>query len=233
MISEMFPEGYAKEDVIELAARYVCPQRIDTFKMLGAVPAMGRREGNYFWDMDGRRLFDVHINGGTYNLGHRNPEVIAALRAALDHYDIGNHHMPSIARAKLARMLVDLVPGDMQYCVFTPSGAEAADITIRTARKATGRRTIVSFHGSYHGHGGLGLQAGYADQARYFLSDSPQGEYIQVPFNDLGAMEAALEKGDVAAVLCEIIPATSGFPMPAPGFYPELKKLCRRTARSS
>jgi glutamate-1-semialdehyde aminotransferase len=36
---------------------------------------MGRREGHYFWDVDERRLFDVHINGGSFDLGHRNPEL--------------------------------------------------------------------------------------------------------------------------------------------------------------
>ena len=33
---------------------------------------MGKREGYYFWDMDGRKFLDMHINGGTYNLGNRN-----------------------------------------------------------------------------------------------------------------------------------------------------------------
>ena len=35
---------------------------------------MGKREGYYFWDMDGRKFLDIHINGGTYNLGHCPPQ---------------------------------------------------------------------------------------------------------------------------------------------------------------
>jgi len=227
MMKHMMYQEHAKEDIVEQAVRYVCPDRVNTFKQLGAVPVMAQREGNYFWDMDGRKLFDVHINGGTYNLGHRNPEIIAVLRDALDHYDMGNHHMVSVARAKLAETLIHLVPGDMHYCVFTPSGAEAVDVAIRTARKATGRRKIVSFKASYHGHGGLGLQAGYVEQAHYFLSDSPEGEYVHVPFDDIEAMREALNAGDAAAALCEMIPATNGFPTPSPGYYPEVKKMCQ------
>jgi acetylornithine/succinyldiaminopimelate/putrescine aminotransferase len=215
-----------KESIIELAVRHVCPGRVAVFKQLGAVPVMGKREGNYFWDLDGRRLFDVHINGGTYNLGHRNAEVIAALKEALGHYDMGNHHFVSVARTRLAEQLVSLVPGDMQYCVFTASGAEAIDVAIRSARRATGRRKIISFIGCYHGHGGIGLRAGEAEQARFFLSEQPEDEILRVPFNDQGAMEQALAGGDVAAALCEIIPATSGFPMPSPGYYPAIKKMC-------
>ena len=80
MMKRMMYEEYAKQDIVEQAAQYVCPDRVKTFRQMGAVPVMARREGNYFWDMDGRKLFDVHINGGTYNLGHRNPELIATYK---------------------------------------------------------------------------------------------------------------------------------------------------------
>lgn len=216
-----------KESIIELAARYICPNRVATFRQLGTVPVIGKREGNYFWDLDGRRLFDVHINGGTYNLGHRNPEIIQTLKDALDRYDIGNHHLVSTVRTRLAETLLSATGKNMAYCVFSPSGTEAVDVAIRSARHATKRRKIISFTGAYHGHGGLGFQAGDANQLKFFLSEASVDDFVRVPFNDLDAMEAALKNGDAAAVLCEIIPATSGFPMPSPGFYPGLQKLCR------
>lgn len=215
-----------KESVIELAARYVCPGRVAVFTQLGTVPVMGRREGNYFWDLDGRKLFDVHINGGTYNLGHRNPEILRTLKEALDHYDMGNHHFVSTARTRLAEALIAATWERMRYCVFTPSGAEAVDVAIRSARRATKRKKVISFKGAYHGHGGLGLRAADEQQSRFFLSEGTRGEFIRVPFNDAAAMEKALRKHDIAAVLCEMIPATSGFLMPSPDFYPKVRKLC-------
>ncbi len=227
MKDSLIPENQNKENIIELASRYVCPGRVETFKMLGSVPVMGRREGNYFWDIDGRKLFDVHINGGTYNLGHRNLEIIDAITEALGYYDIGNHHFVSVARTNLAEKIIKLTPGNMHYTIFTPGGAEAVDITIRTARKFTGRRKIVAFKEAYHGHGGLGLGAGgYADMAHFFLSDHPEVEFVLIPFNDIEAMRNALKNGDVAAVLSEMIPATSGFVMPSEGYFSEVKKLC-------
>jgi putrescine aminotransferase len=45
----------------------------------GVDVVIGKREGYYFYDVDGKKLMNVHLNGGTYYLGHRNPEVIAAL----------------------------------------------------------------------------------------------------------------------------------------------------------
>ncbi len=224
-MSEPSPE---KQAVLDLAARYVCPGRVDTFRLLGTAPVMGRRQGHYFWDLDGRRLFDVHINGGTFNLGHCNPEVMAALREAAERYDIGNHHLASGPRARLAEALARLTPGDLRYSVFAASGSEAVDIAIKTARAATGRRRIVSLVGSYHGHTGLGLAAGDVRNAEYFHSEGPPRDFVQVPFDDLEAMEAALRPGDAAAVVLETIPATLGFPMPQPGYLPGVRALCDR-----
>jgi acetylornithine/succinyldiaminopimelate/putrescine aminotransferase len=215
-----------KQAILDLAARYVCPGRVNTFKLLGTQPVMGRREGHYFWDVDGRRLFDVHINGGTFSLGHRHPEVVAALHEAADRFDVGNHHFASEPRARLAEALARIAPGSLRYSVFASSGSEANDVAIKTARRATKRRRIVSLVGSYHGHTGLCLAAGDVKNAEYFLSDGPRSEFTQVPFNDLDAMRATLASGDVAGVMLEIIPATLGFPMPAPGYLSGVKALC-------
>jgi len=216
------------QGIIDLAARYVCPGRVETFRMLGTVPVMGRREGHYFWDLDGRQLFDVHINGGTFSLGHRHPEVVAALREGLELYDIGNHPIPSGPRARLAEELARLTPGDLQYTVFTPSGSEANDVAIKTARRVTGRRRVVSLVGSYHGHSGLGLPAGDRQAAEYFLSAGQADDFVQVPFNDLDAMHTALAAREVAAVILETIPATYGFPLPATGYLTGVRELCDR-----
>jgi acetylornithine/succinyldiaminopimelate/putrescine aminotransferase len=77
-----------------------------------------KREGVYVWDRAGRKLIDCHCNGGVFNLGHRHPRVVAALRHALDEFDIGNHHLMSEPRARLAERLASLSPGDLDRVVF-------------------------------------------------------------------------------------------------------------------
>ncbi len=47
----------------------------------------------------------MHLNGGTYNLGHRNPEVMQRSSTAMQYFDVGNHHFPSVARTALAQRL--------------------------------------------------------------------------------------------------------------------------------
>jgi acetylornithine/succinyldiaminopimelate/putrescine aminotransferase len=217
-----------KRRILDLAARHVCPNRVRMLQALGVDLVIGRRDGYRIWDVDGRELLDFHLNGGVFNLGHRNPEVIAALSDALETLDIGNHHFPSSARAELAAALARSAPGDLPYAVFAPSGSEAIEIAIKTARHATKRRTVVSIEKGYHGHTGLALAAGDERAAALFLSQGPASEFVHVPFNDLAAMEDALRAHDVAAVVLETIPATCGFPMPGAGYLPAVKTLCGR-----
>jgi acetylornithine/succinyldiaminopimelate/putrescine aminotransferase len=217
-----------KRRVLELAERYVCPGRVRTFRALGVDLVIGRREGYRIWDLDGRELLDLHLNGGVFNLGHRNPELVATLRDALGTLDVGNHHFPSAARAELGETLARLTPGDLQYSVFASGGGEAIDLALKTARHATKRRKIVSIAKGYHGHTGLALAAGDERFSRMFLSEGPPGEFVQVPWNDLDAMAAALSGDDVAAVVLETIPATLGFPPPAPGYLARVKNLCNQ-----
>src|SRR3990172_9320762 len=151
-----------KQRVLELSARHVCPNRVASLGALGVDLVIGRREGYRIWDLDGRELLDYHLNGGVFNLGHRNPELVAALRDALDTLDVGNHHFPSVARAELAAALARVAPGGLRYAVFAPSGSEAIEVALKTARRATGRRRVVSLRKGYHGITGLALAAGDA-----------------------------------------------------------------------
>ncbi len=72
--------------------------------------------------MSGRRLIDVHLNGGTYNLGHRNADVVAALVNCMNRFDVGNHHFPSLARTALAEALVRTAPPGLTKVVYGSGG---------------------------------------------------------------------------------------------------------------
>ena len=70
----------SKEEVFDKSMTYWNSGKTKEWLDLKIDLLIGKREGYYFWDMDGKKLMDVHINGGTYSLGHRNPEVIEALK---------------------------------------------------------------------------------------------------------------------------------------------------------
>ena len=215
----------SKADMLARSREFWNPDKTAFWVDSGVDLVLDRREGYLLWDMDGRRLIDAHLNGGTYNLGHRNPEVIAAVVEGMERFDIGNHHFPSLARTALAEALVRTAPAGLTKVAYGSGGGEAVDIALKSARHATGRRTIVSTVKAYHGHTGLAVATGDDRFSRLFLSDRPD-EFVQVPFNDLDAMEKALIGHDVAAVIMETIPATFGFPLPEPGYLEQVKTLC-------
>lgn len=226
----MFNYGYfsfdSKDDLLRKAAEYWNPGKVQFWTEAGTPMVIDRREGYCLYDMSGKRLIDLHLNGGTYNFGHRHPELVAVLKSGLDYFDMGNHWFPSVARAAFAEKLVETAP-HMKYAIFGAGGAEAVEIALKTARYATKRRRIVSIIKGYHGHSGLSVATGDERFSKLFLADRPD-EFTHVPFNDAEALEAELKKGDVAAFIIETIPATYGFPMPTDSYLKACQDLCHR-----
>lgn len=212
-----------KEQVIQDFASYVSPGKVAMYKALGTAIVPGRREGVRVWDLDGKRSWiECRSAGGVFNLGHRPPRVIAAVRQALDTLDIGDHVLMSQHRAALAKRLAELTPGDITYTVFGVGGGEAIDLAIKLARGYTRKPGIISMEGGYHGCTGFALAAttGFGDK---FAPLAPG--FRKVPFGNIEALAAAIDK-DTAAVIAETIPATAGMLIPPPDYFPRVRELC-------
>lgn len=219
----------AKDDFIARTLKVWNPGKTLQWQRDGVDLVIDRREGYFLHDMDGRRLIDLHLNGGVYSLGHRNPEVIKALKTGLERFDIGNHHFPSLARTALAEKLAEHTPKGLHFSMFASGGGEAIDIALKSARHATKRRRIICLERCYHGHTGLAVKVGDDRFSKLFLSEAGDDEVVKVPFNDLDAMERAIMKGEAACVIIETIPATYGFPMPEDGYLAAIKAMCEKS----
>jgi acetylornithine/succinyldiaminopimelate/putrescine aminotransferase len=220
------PQPYDEREATFAAfARHVNAGKVAMYRQLGLDVVMGGREGATFtdaWADDG--FINCHCNGGVFNLGHRHPRIVAALREALDSLDIGNHHLVSGWRAKLAERLALTTGGRLPGVVFGVGGGEAIDLAIKVARAGTSRQGVVSASGGYHGHTGLAMAAG-DPEFRDPFGPNPPG-FIQVPFDDLEALEAAVDD-TCAAVLLEPIPATLGMPIASPEYFEGVQAVCR------
>ena len=206
-------------------AAHVNRGKARALREIGVEIVIGEREGARFQDAySGRWYWNCHCNGGVFNLGHRHPRVLAALREGLAHLDIGNHHLLSGWRARLATQLAASTDEALPYAVFTPSGTESVDLAIRLARAFTGRAGVISAHGGYHGTGGLALAASDRRWLEPF-GEGPAG-FSHVPYNDIGPLRAEIGPG-TAAVLLETVPATLGFPAPRPGYLREVGEITR------
>jgi acetylornithine aminotransferase len=212
-------------DAAAAVASHVSRGKVRALEALGVEIVVGEREGSRFRDAySGRWFWNCHNNGGVFNLGHRHPRVVGAVREALDHLDVGNHHLVSGWRARLAEQLAASTGGRLPFAVFSPSGSEAVDLALRLARGRTGRQEVVCTIGGYHGLAGLALAA--SDPRWHEPFGPPPLGFIHIPFNDLDAMRGAIG-ADTAAVIVEAIPATLGFPIPDTGYLREAAAAAR------
>lgn len=203
---------------------FISSGKVKFFKKYGMDFVMGSRDGSYIHDIDGaKKLFNLHCNGGVFNLGHRNTELIDILKDSLTDLDIGNHHLMSRERAELAALLANLMPGDLKYTIFGVSGGEAVDLALKVARGYTNRTDIISAIGGYHGHTGLALAAGDAKYREPFKSSIPG--FKQVSFNDLEELKNAADN-NTAAIILETIPATLGMKIPDKKYIQGVRSIC-------
>ncbi|MCX7733192.1 MAG: aspartate aminotransferase family protein [bacterium] len=217
---------HRKEEIIQKFARYISSAKANLFKSVEFDLVIGKREGIWIEDIEsGRRFINCHSNGGVFNLGHRNPRIISTLKEALDELDIGNHHLISEMRAKLAEFFIKVVPKGIDKVLFLSGGGEAVDVAIKIARAYTKKKKIISAYGGYHGHTGLALSTGDYKYRKYFLPLAPG--FIQVPFGDIDYLSKTIDN-DTAAVIFETVPATYGIAIPPKDFFKEVKRLCEK-----
>ncbi|MBC8377239.1 MAG: aspartate aminotransferase family protein [FCB group bacterium] len=213
-----------KQSVIKSFETHVSAGKAAFFKKYGMDFVMGNRDGAWIHDMDGsKRLFNCHSNGGVFNLGHRNQEIIDTLKSALDELDIGNHHFMSQERTALAQQITATMPDDLNICIFGVGGGEAVDLALKLACGQPGRSKIISAAGGFHGHTGLALTVGDAQYREPFGINT--SNMIQVPFNNAAALAQALDP-EVAAVILETVPSTLGMVMPVEGYLQKVRELC-------
>lgn len=172
-------------------------------------------------DSDGTARIDLHLNGGVFNLGHRNPEIIARLLEASESYDIGITTSPAV-RALLAQEARRRDAGN-EVCGLRCRRRSCGNSAIKSARRTTGRRTIICLPmpttAVLPGAGG-----GDDKAAKAFLSDDPETVIPRsLPSASRFGSCSCPRRGRGDGRL-QTIPA--GFPVPSPDYLPEVRRLC-------
>jgi putrescine aminotransferase len=191
---------------------------------------LGKREGAHVWDIEGeRRLLDCSASGGVHTLGHRNPEIVAEMHAALDRgLDGGLWMMPNAEHLALQDALAASAPGSaLCRSVLTLSASASNDLALLFAFRLTGRHRIVAFRHGYHGHAGFAaLVTGSREEGILDHYNLPKGfGCFFDTYGDLASAANAMSD-DVAAVIVEPFNYETFEPAPA-GYLQRLHDLCR------
>lgn len=186
-----------------------------------------RGEGVYVWDEEGKRYLDFTAGWGVTCLGHAHPAITEALleqsRKIIQNPNSGLTYSP--VRARLLSLMGRILPSNLTRIFFANSGAEANDAAIKLARKVTGRMDIISTHQSFHGR--TISTASATGQVKHREKFNPlMPNYRFVSFDDLGALEQALD-ADVAAVILEPVQGEGGVQVPADQYLAQVSRLCR------
>jgi len=205
---------------------------VRAFRAVGGTPFFAQKaHGARVEDIDGNVYIDYVCTWGPSIMGHAHPEVIAAVKAAADRGT--SFGIPNPLEVELARKICDWVPS-VEKVRLTNSGTEATMSAVRLARGFTRRDKIIKFEGCYHGHvdsllvkaGSGALTLGQPDSAG--IPAALASLTLSLPFNDAEALRHAFgqNKGEIAAVIVEPIPANAGLIPPLPGFLETMRKLC-------
>lgn len=203
---------------------------IDEQRASGTEFVMGKREGSYFWNLEGdRRVLDCGNSGGVHSLGHRNPEIIQALLDALGYLDAGLWIMPTAEHLELRDALAACAP-TRSICrsVATLSSTNSIDLALMFAFRMTGRQKALAYRHGYHGHGGFAaLVTGSAIEG--IFGHYPVPKEHSAFFEEYGSLDsiASLIDEGCAAVILEPMNYETFCPAP-PSFLSDVADLCRK-----
>jgi predicted acetylornithine/succinylornithine family transaminase len=189
-----------------------------------------RGEGTWLYDDAGAGYVDLLSGLAVTSLGHARPEVVQAVSdqvATLSHLSnlFGNEIGPEVA--SLLDELLARATGHHGKVFFGNSGAEANECALKLARRVSpGKHLVVSTLDSFHGRT-LATLAATGQVAKHAAFEPLPTGFAHVAFGDLDAAQEALTRGDVAAVLVEVIQAEGGVNVPPPGYLVALQAACR------
>ena len=207
-------------------------------------------KGAILKDLDGNEYIDLLATASAMNLGHSHPKVLKAMKEQMDkllHYTPAYFYNPKVE--ELARKLIEVTPGEFEKrVIFGNSGSDSNDAMMKFSRAYTGRQTIVSFTGAYHGstYGSMTLSAVSLNMRRKMTPLVAGVEYVPYPnsydrredeseeefvdrywsyFED--ALNTYLPADEIAGIIIEPIQGDGGFLKAPQAYMDRLYKFTR------
>ncbi len=231
------------QEIKETAVKYTL-QSWSKQRGLNPIPVKGG-EGIYFWDFEGNKYSDMSSQLVNLNLGHGNKAIVEAIKEQAEKYCFVSPAYASEPRAKLAKMLIELMPDNMGKVFFTNGGADANENAVKMARMFTGRNKVFSryrsYHGSTFGAGNLTgeprrypLEPGIPGFVKFFdpylyrekIKFSSEREAAEYYVDKLREQVCYEGPQNVAAIVLETVTGSNGVIIPPEGYLQGVRKIC-------
>ena len=229
------------DEMIELCKRHT----MYTWAATDAVNPLPveRAEGVYLYTPDGQRIIDFNSQLMSVNIGHGHPKVVAAIAEQAKKLTYVFPGTATEVRARVGKLLSEIVPGDINTFFFTLGGAEANENAIRAVRLFSGRQKILARYRSYHGGTNATMQltgdprrlanepgmpgvVHVMDPVPYQHSFGTSDEEITA--NHLRYLEEVIQyegADKIAAMFVETVTGTNGVMPPPEGWLQGLREL--------
>ena len=189
---------------------------------------ISQAKGSYIIDTNGKKYLDFVAGVSANTLGHSNSIITNAVKKQIDKYSHVMVYGEYVQRPqyKLAKLLSENLPQELNTTYFVNSGAEAIEGAIKLAKRVTTRSEIISCKNSYHGstHGALSIM-GNEKQKKNYRPLLPDCKLIE--FNNSNSLKKITSK--TAAVVLEIVQGGTGFIFIQKNFLKKIREKCNKT----
>ena len=195
----------------------------DVYPLLDIEPVKG--EGSYIFDREGRRYLDLYGGHAVISIGHAHPHYVSRICEQAAKLGFYSNSVQVPLQKELASMLGRL-SGYNDYDLFLcNSGAEANENALKLSSFHTKKKKLIAFEKAFHGRTSAAVAV--TDNPKYRAPVNEYDDVVFLPMNDLEAVNAELDKEDVAAVIIEGIQGISGIYAPDDEFLLGLSESCR------
>lgn len=194
---------------------------------------LSKGEGVYVWDVEGKQYFDFLSAYSAVNQGHCHPKIIDALKTQAETLTLTSRAFYNDVLGQYEKFVTEYFGFDKVLPMNT--GAEAVETAIKICRKwayekkgvPASQAQIIVFDNNFHGRTTTIISFTNDEGSHNNFGPYTPG-FIRIGYNDLGALEKALEKENIAGVLVEPIQGEAGVMVPDDGFIAGIKALCEK-----
>lgn len=195
----------------------------DVYPLYDITPVKG--DGCYVYDESGRKYLDLYGGHAVISIGHSHANYVQAIQTQVAQLGFYSNSIKNPLQNELAGKLEE-ISGIKDYALFLcSSGAEANENALKVASFHTGKDRIIYFENAFHGRtsGVVAITDNETIKAPY----NEGHKVTRLAFNNIAALETEFKKGDVAAVIFEVIQGVGGLDEADSGFYKAAADICK------